>query len=71
MNFVTVDMSELKEKVNQLHIVNIHGQIVFSTHEIENQTKFEILLSNISDGIYFVRIITDLQILNKKFSIIR
>jgi hypothetical protein len=68
-NFVLIDFNEFNDKINQLNLLNVQGQNVFTSNTI-NQTKlFTVPLTNLSDGIYFLQIQTDKGILNKKIII--
>lgn len=68
-DFVLIDFNELKGKLNQINLLNVQGQNVF-TFNINDQSKiFNLPLTNLSDGIYFIQIQTENGILSKKLII--
>ena len=47
-------------------LINTQGQVVYSQTIGNDKTNIEINTANISDGVYFVRVVTDKGILNSK-----
>ena len=68
-DFVMVDFNEFNGKLNQINLVNVQGQNVFTLSTVNQSKIFNIQLTNLSDGIYFLQIQTDNRVLSKKIII--
>lgn len=68
-DFVMVDFNEFNGKLNQINLVNVQGQNVFTLSTVNQSKIFNIPLTNLSDGIYFLQIQTDNRVLSKKIII--
>lgn len=68
-DFVMVDFNEFNGTLNQINLVNVQGQNVFTLNTVNQSKIFNIPLTNISDGIYFLQIQTDKGVLSKKIII--
>ena len=62
-DFVMVDFNEFNGTLNQINLVNVQGQNVFTLNTVNQSKIFNIPLTNISDGIYFLQIQTDKGVL--------
>jgi len=68
-DFVMVDFNEFNGTLNQINLVNVQGQNVFTLNAVNQSKIFNIPLTNLSDGIYFLRLQTDNGVLIKKLII--
>jgi hypothetical protein len=68
-DFVMVDFNEFNGTLNQINLVNVQGQNVFTLNTVNQSKIFNIPLTNLSDGIYFLQIQTDKGVLSKKIII--
>ena len=68
-DFVMVDFNEFNGTLNQINLVNVQGQNVFTLNTVNQSKIFNLPLTNISDGIYFLQIQTDKGVLSKKIII--
>lgn len=68
-DFVMVDFNEFNGTLNLINLVNVQGQNVFTLNTVNQSKIFNIPLTNLSDGIYFLQIQTDTGVLSKKIII--
>lgn len=68
-DFVMVDFNEFNGTLNQINLINVQGQNVFTLNTVNQSKIFNIPLINLSDGIYFLQIQTDKGVLSKKIII--
>jgi hypothetical protein len=64
--FVIIDLNEFNGQVSQLNLINIQGQKVESISAFNQSKTIRLPLSNYSEGVYFLQILTDNGIVNKK-----
>jgi hypothetical protein len=67
--FVMIDLNEFNGQASELHLINTQGQFVTSIGVFDEAKTINLPLSNYSEGIYFLQILTDKGILNKKIII--
>jgi hypothetical protein len=65
-DFVQIDLSGFRGNLIQLTLLNVHGQCAFTTTKLEQLKTLRIPLIGISEGIYFVQLLTDKEIQTKK-----
>lgn len=65
-DFVTIDLTEYNGNINQINLLNIHGQQVFSIKIINEQKTIILPLSDLSDGMYFLQLQSNSGTLSKK-----
>ena len=63
--FLTVQYSE---NIKEVKIINVFGQEVYQTILAEPTNKYELSISNLSPGIYFIQLKTSTKTLKQKFS---
>lgn len=68
-DFVVIDFGGFKGELDQLNLLNVQGQTVFAVNVIDSSTTFKMPLTNLSNGIYFLRMQTDSGSLTKKIII--
>lgn len=56
----------LNGKINQLNLLNIQGQLVFSTTLTNIENTYNLPLTDVSKGVYFLQVQTENAILTKK-----
>ena len=55
-DFVIVDFNEFEGKLNQVRLINIQGQNVFTSNIIDEVKTFNVPLTDLSEGIYFIQL---------------
>lgn len=59
-NYLTIELQQKSE----IEILNPHGQIIMTTNNKDN--KATINLENLSNGVYFLRVKTNKEVITKK-----
>lgn len=62
---VNVDLGELTDKVRQIQLFNLNGQLIKSIQTIEKINQIEV--NNLSSGLYILQVHTQLGSYNQKF----
>jgi anaerobic selenocysteine-containing dehydrogenase len=64
--FIMVDLNGINEKINHLKIVNLQGQMVYSSNLTNQSQLINVPLNNLSEGVYYLQIQTNNEIITKK-----
>lgn len=67
-NFVTLDLSKLKQQVTEVSLVNMYGVEVYSTSNLQDG-KLQVSTKKLNAGVYSVQVKTVHSILSKKLII--
>jgi hypothetical protein len=62
---LNIDLGELSE-VNQIQVINLQGQVLSVRQVLNNETMVILPVENYPNGVYFIRISTDTQVITKK-----
>lgn len=65
-DFVILDFNKFRGELIQINILNVQGQNILTLNTNNQSKTFNIPLSNFSNGIYFLQLLTESGILTKK-----
>jgi hypothetical protein len=70
-DFVTINCNDFDGELNQINLINIQGQIIFTTNTSNQSKTINLPINNFSEGIYMLQLQTTKGILTKKLIITR
>jgi hypothetical protein len=68
-DFITVDLTNYTDKINQLNLLNVQGQQMLSLNSTNIEKTLSLSLTSFPDGIYFLQFQTDSGTVTKKIII--
>jgi len=68
-DFVTINCNDFDGELNQINLINIQGQIIFTTNTSNQSKTINLPINNFSEGIYMLQLQTTKGILTKKLII--
>ncbi len=68
-DYITIDLNEIKFDIDQINLLTIQGQQVFSEKPENEKHLFHLNLKGLADGLYFLQLRTSHGMLEKKLII--
>ncbi|TAH38958.1 MAG: T9SS type A sorting domain-containing protein [Bacteroidetes bacterium] len=70
-NFIQLEFGDFSGKLNKINVLNVQGQSIYETEQINQAKKMRIPMENLTNGIYFLQLHTSSGLVSKKIVLTR